>query len=82
VELWVYRHYCAGGLWFYLEEDGRPWRYIYPDDVYELAESTVEAIVAGWGGWWMDCADADEVAAQEAAVQRGHRLDATGFWDD
>jgi hypothetical protein len=33
-------------------------------------------------GWWMDCADADEVAAQEAAVQRGRRLDATGFWDD
>jgi hypothetical protein len=83
VELWVYRHYVAGGLYLYLEEDARPWAYTYPDGTdYVPAESAVAALDAGWGGWWLDCADVDELAAHDAAVARAQRLDAMRFWAD
>jgi len=80
-ELMVYRHNHAGGSWFYLEETGRPWAWLFPTErQYTPFTSAVDAVTAGWGGWWLDCADPDERDDYAAALERAARLDAMAFW--
>jgi hypothetical protein len=69
--LQAYRHWCTGGHYLYLEEDGRhAWGWRYPEsELYFRYARGVDALQGGWPSWWLEsCAEPDEIAAYETAI--------------